>query len=233
MGLKEKVKVLNNDLANYTQATLNNDINTILEYTYPAIFNLIAREDMQVQLEEAMNSEQAPKITKLTTTIDQPLQNFSNGEYTTILADTSMVMKSPYPENSELNEILVTTLKTQMGENSSVAYDTEKCVFNIKKTGQIVAIQEGDKGWKFVDYQTAMNASAEEQLLPEEIAQALFTKKIYPKVKVESEEKPFSLADYDIEGNYIEESSDSISSLLDIEEMHISCLLYTSPSPRD
>jgi len=171
----EQTDSLKQALANYKQAVLENNVSTILDYTYPAVFGLASREDMQAGLEQMAASGQAPNVTKLDTSIDSPIQVFSKGTFATVTADTAMTMPSPEPENDEMNELILSTLKTQMGADSEVSFNAEQGIFNISKSGKLIAISEEDSDWKFIDYDHAQASAAQggAQLLPEEIAKAL------------------------------------------------------------
>ena len=86
-----------------------------------------------------------------------------------------MTMPSPEPESAEMNEYLLSTLKTQMGADSEVTFNAEEGIFNISKSGKLIAINEEDSGWKFIDYDHAQASAAQggAQLLPEDIAKTL------------------------------------------------------------
>ena len=171
----EQEDSLNAALTDYNTAVKANDISTVLDHTYPSVFLLASKEEMLASLEQVTKSGAAPEITFLETKADFPIKNFSEGSYTTIDAETRMTMNSPSPEDAQINEVILSTLRAQMGEQSEVSYDAENGVYTINKIGQIVAINEGDSGWKFLDLEHAKTTLAQggPQLMPEDIAAAL------------------------------------------------------------
>ena len=174
-GIKagESLASLNKALTIFSKASIDGDVKTILDYTYPQLFDLVPREQMQTGLEQMLASEGAPEITNLETKVDESIQKYGEGVFTKVIADTSMNMKSPDPENAETNEFMLGMLQEQMGEGSSVSYDNEKGMFSISKSGTLIAINEGTSGWKFIDYDQALAAQATTPILPKEIAEKL------------------------------------------------------------
>lgn len=173
INVGDSLASLNKALTTFSKASIDGDIETILAYTYPPLFDLVPREQMQAGLEQMLASEGAPEITNLETKVDDSIQKYSQGIFTKVTADTSMNMKSPDPENTETNEFMLGLLQEQMGDGSSVAFDNEKGMFHISKSGTLVAINEDDSGWKFIDYDQALAAQATTPILPKEIAEKL------------------------------------------------------------
>ena len=169
----DQLTTLNETLSIYRQAVLDNDFDTALDLTYPSIFTLAPRAEMQAGLEQMAASGQAPQVKKVLTEVNPPIRDFSNGVFTTINTDIEMVLNSPDPDNAEVNDFLLTTLKTQMGADSNVSYNAEEASFNIQKQGLFVAINEADSGWKFFDYEQALSAPEASKLLPADILEAL------------------------------------------------------------
>lgn len=169
----DSLEALNKVLLAYNEATINGDVDTILDYTYPQLFDLAPREQMQASLEQMFTSEGAPEIFNLDTNVDGPIQNYNDGVFTTVTASTDMSMKSPDPENTETNEFMLNMLQEQMGASSSVAFDDENGSFNISRAGKLIAINEGDSEWKLIDYEQALAVQATTPIIPEDIAEKL------------------------------------------------------------
>jgi len=175
----DSVVKLNEALSAYTKASIDGDVDTIFSYTYPKLFDLAPREQMEAAITQAMNSEMAPKLTKLDTNVQLPLQKYSDGVFTLVLADSSMKMKAPESSTEDINQAMLGALQSQMGEGSNVTFDSEKSLFQIDKPGKLVAINEGSTGWKFIDYDQALAAAAAStvQLLPADIVEKLSAEK--------------------------------------------------------
>jgi len=171
----DAVDSLNKALEAYKQATIENDIDTILSYMYPKLFELASREQMKAAIQQVRDSGMAPQITKFDTDIQLPLEEYSDGVFVITLADTSMEMSPLESATTEENESMVGLIQSHMGNESDVRYDDEKNLFYINKIGKLIAINEASSGWKFVDYEQAVAAAATStvQILPTDIAEKI------------------------------------------------------------
>ena len=81
----DQLTTLNETLSIYRQAVLDNDFDTALDLTYPSIFTLAPRAEMQAGLEQMAASGQAPQVKKVLTEVNPPIRDFSNGVFTCLL----------------------------------------------------------------------------------------------------------------------------------------------------
>lgn len=167
-----ELKSLNSALERYTQATIDNDIPTLLTFVYPKVFTLLPKEKMEVMLERMYASGKAPNITEITHKQIAPIKKYDKGLYSVVTSTMSMELKSPTPDNAKFEEILLDKLKRQMGANAEVTLDKSKHLFIVKRESQIVAINENNEGWKFVGYEQAKKYAAK-NIIPKSITDNL------------------------------------------------------------
>ncbi len=166
------VKELNDALASYSKATIDNDIPKLLTFVYPKVFTLLPKDRMKAMLEKMYASGKAPNITDIEHKEISAIQKYDAGIYSVITSFMSMELKSPTPENPKFEEILLEKLKKQMGENAQVTLDASRHIFLVKRESRIIGINEDNKGWKFVGYDQAKKY-AEKNIIPKSITDNL------------------------------------------------------------
>ncbi len=167
-----EIRELNSALESYSNATVDNDIPTLLTFVYPKVFTLLPKDKMQAMLEKMYASGKAPNITDIKHKNVSAIKKYDAGVYSVITSAMSMELKSPTPENAKFEEILLDKLKKQMGMDAEVTLDTSKHIFLVKRESRIIGINEEQKGWKFVGYDQAKKY-ATKNIIPKSITDNL------------------------------------------------------------
>ena len=163
---------LKNALNAYSDATINNDVTTLLSFVYPKVFTLISKERMQRTLTNVYASKKAPNITDIDHQKISPIKPYDAGLYSIIDSKMTMELKSPILDNNKLEVLLYDRLKSQMGTSAEIIHDKRNHIFTIKKKSQIIGIKEGSEGWKFVGYEQAKKY-ASKKVIPQSIMKNL------------------------------------------------------------
>ncbi|MCK5853749.1 MAG: hypothetical protein KAG56_00920 [Sulfurovaceae bacterium] len=163
---------LKNALNTYSNATINNDVTTLLSFVYPKVFTLISKERMKKTLTNVYASRKAPNITDIDHQKISSIMPYDAGLYSIIDSKMTMKLKSPVVDNEKLEVLLYDRLKSQMGTSAEITHDKRNHIFIIKKKSQIIGIKEGSEGWKFVGYEQAKKY-ASKKVIPQSIMKNL------------------------------------------------------------
>jgi len=167
---KEQIE-LQDALSNYTHATLNNDVDTLVSFVYPKVFTLVPKEKMTSMLTEMYASGKAPNIKEIQHINLTPITKYDQGTFSIITSVMSMELNSPR-QDPNFEAFMLDMLKKKLGENSKITLDAEKHQFLISNESKIIGINEGTEGWKFVGYDQAKQY-ASKNILPKEITDTL------------------------------------------------------------
>ncbi|MCK5898711.1 MAG: hypothetical protein KAG06_06540 [Methylococcales bacterium] len=184
----DMTKNLNATLDAYGKILLSGEIEKSLDYAYPAIFKLTSKQKTFDSLVAMKNSGKAPKIVSLTQKADLPVKKYSKGIYTTVPFSMDMIMNitPPMPKADkkktaeikammnnpkkleEFKAFMIKMFKSQMGDDVVLTTEKGSKEINIKKTGSYLALNEENKGWKFIDL-APMTMKQAKEILPKDI----------------------------------------------------------------
>ena len=169
---KSEMLGLKSALTNYTNATINNDIDTLITFVYPKVFTLLSKEKMIKMLKKMYSSGKAPKITAIEHTNFSSLETYKGGSFSIVTSLMSMELNSPAVDNPKLEDMMCEMLKRQMGKDAEVSLDKSRHVFFVKKESKVIAIKEGIEGWKFIGYEQAKKYTAKD-IIPKAISKKI------------------------------------------------------------
>ncbi len=162
---------LKSDIESYKKATMNGDVDKLIDYVYPTVFKLMPKDVMIKQLKAAYSSGMMPKINKMEIVKIYPIQKFDKGEFTTVDYTMNLDMDSSKMPK-EIKSKMLDMLKSKLGSKSKVTQDDKNNLFHIEKFSTMYAIKEGNSSWKFIEKdQTKMLKT--KKLLPAQIAEKL------------------------------------------------------------
>lgn len=188
---------LNKTLEDYKQAQMKLDAEKMIGYTYPAMFKTLPKKEMVAMLKEGIKSGQMPKVNKLVHKAHTPLKHYSKGLYTLVdydmdatmdltppkdnIEQTAMheKMKKDPTEMKKFKTFMISMIKSQLGDGIEISSKEGSMIFDIKKKGQYMALNEGAE-WKFVEI-SPMALTTLESVLPDDLVKkekALFANKI-------------------------------------------------------
>ena len=167
-----EMKSLKKALNSYSDATINNDVTTLLSFIYPQVFTLISKERMEKRLRNVYSSKRAPNITNIDHQKISSIMRYDAGLYSVIDSKMTMKLNSPVVDNDKFEILLYDRLKSQMGTTAEIIHDKRKHLFIIKKKSQIIGIKEGKEEWKFVGYEQAKKY-ASKKIIPQSIMKNL------------------------------------------------------------
>ncbi|MBD3794040.1 MAG: hypothetical protein IE889_07795 [Campylobacterales bacterium] len=166
---ESEADTLHSALTEYTNATINHEVDKLITFVYPKVFTLIDKDQMVYLLKKIEASGKAPKITQIAHKDISDIYTYEKGVYSIILSDMYMELKSPVINNPEYEMFLYVMLKKQMGGDAVIDFDKSRHLYRIKKDSKIIGINEENQGWKFVGYEQAKKYASWD-IIPKEIA---------------------------------------------------------------
>jgi len=149
-----KMQELKKSLDQYTQATIDNDIDTLISFIYPKAFTIIPKDKMVAMLKKSYAQKNIPQVKDVKHLSIEPIEKYDAGVYSMIISSLTTVINSPRPNDTKFEAYMLTTLQKQLGERGKVSFDKEKHQFSIKHTTKTVAMKE-DKNWTFTGFKQA------------------------------------------------------------------------------
>ena len=161
------IKGLESALESYTEATINNDVDTLMNFVYPKVFTVVPKEKMAEVLTKAYASGKVPMVKNVKHVDIEPTEKYDAGIFTFITSTMTTELKSPKPDNADFEAYMLEMLKKQLKDKGTVTFDKEKHVYIVNHSDKTIAINEND-GWKFAGVNQAKKY-AEKGLLPQAI----------------------------------------------------------------
>ena len=159
-------------LDEYTDATMNHQVDKLMTFVYPKVFSLISEDKMVSLLNRLYSSGKAPKIIGIEHKYISDIQVYEGGVYSLIISDMYMELVSPATNSPEHELFYYMLLKKRMGSNSTVNFDRKRHLYRVKKESKIIAIKEKNQGWKFVGCEQAKKYASRD-IIPKQIAMLL------------------------------------------------------------
>ena len=150
----KEMKSLKISLSEYTEATISNDIDTLVGFIYPKAFTFLPKEKMIKMFKKTFSSGNAPEVKDVNHTKIEAIKKYDAGIYSIITSSMTTVIKSPKPDNQKAEAYLLTTLQKQIGSRGTVTFDKEKHLFNIQHSNKTIALNE-EGSWKFIGFKQA------------------------------------------------------------------------------
>ncbi len=184
----ETVKSLNTALDSYKRVLLSGKIEKSLDYAYPPVFNITPKKSILEELTSIKNSTNSPQIIDVDQSAELPIKKYSKGFYTTInftmdmVMDMTPILSENNPQEAEEIQAMLESpqelakfkrymrqmLKMSMGADTEVMFKDESLVVSVKKQDSHLAINEDNKGWRFIDLSPIPFEQAK-GILPDEI----------------------------------------------------------------
>lgn len=168
----KQIKSLEIQLDNYFDALKKSDVQNMMDYIYEPSFELVSREVLISSYKKMFKDERVPKINDIKKINIQAIKEYKKGFFTKAYYDATLTMVAPSKKEEEIKRfksILETMLKEKKPE---ISYDNKTSTFKLKINTFILAINEDDRGWKFVADNFIDNLK-QAKLLPEEISNSL------------------------------------------------------------
>ena len=150
----KEMKSLKKALSIYTQATINNDSETLVTFIYPKAFTVVPKKEILKMLKRTFASGKVPKIENVKHIKIEKVQKFDDGLYSIITSSMNTIIKSPRPDDLEFEEDRLKKLQKRLSSRGKVTLDKERHLFNIQHTNKTIAVNE-DGSWKFIGFKQA------------------------------------------------------------------------------
>ncbi len=184
------IKSLEHTLEKYKELTIKSDMVGTLEYIYPAVFKITPKEMLLKHFKTLKDIGKMPKVESFTYSIVKPLKSYDKGIYGVVNSSTTIEMNITPPidkSNKEAyakvqailddpeklkayKEFNLKVLKMQLGKDIKMSSDENSMLVKIERPSRLIAINEENKGWKFVSPTHAI-LSRLKPLLPKEIVE--------------------------------------------------------------
>ncbi len=135
----------------YKKATMSNDVEGILSYIYPAVFNLVPRDRLKAIMSEMFASDQKANITALEFQDVGAVQNFSKGRFSLVKYQMELQLPHPGDATPDMDKGMIEVLKSKMGRKTKITIDEKRGLVLIVKPSVLLAIKEGQTGWKVLE----------------------------------------------------------------------------------
>ncbi len=152
----------------YKKATMSNDVEGILSYIYPALFKLVPRDRLKAIMSEMFASAQKATITALEFQDVGAIQNFSKGQFSIVKYQMELQLPHPGDATPDMDKGMIEVLKTKMGRETKVTIDEKRKLVLIVKPSVLLAIKEGQTGWKVLEKENS-ELIKKAGLLPEDL----------------------------------------------------------------
>jgi len=188
---------LDTALETYKELQVKGDMEKTLEYIYPPVFTITPKKILLQSFKMAEESGKMPKIIAFNVERKQTLIKYDKGVYTLLPYSVEMTMDLTPPVTKEnkdeyakveamlkdpkqieaYKKFTLNILKMSLGKDTQVDSKEGSLLINIKKSSKLLAINENNAGWKFIEAD------------PQAIA---LVKSVIPKEIVENEKEIFS-----------------------------------------
>jgi hypothetical protein len=148
------MKELKDALSQYTKATINKDINTLISFIYPKAFTILSKEKMTKMLKKTFASGKVPTVKDVKHTKIDTIEKYDGGLYSIITSSMTTIIKSPRPNNKKFETYMLETLQKRLSSRGTVTLDKKKHLFNIQHINRTIALNETGK-WKFIGFKQA------------------------------------------------------------------------------
>jgi hypothetical protein len=133
---------LNKRLAEYMSYSKDMNIDKLLDYMYPRLFELAPKEQLKQALENAYNNAEIEiKLDSLAMGNVLPISKFSRGAFTKFSYTVKMRMKLMTKEMEESTDMILQSFKSSFGEEN-VSYDETAKFFWVYQTKDGIAIKD-------------------------------------------------------------------------------------------
>ncbi|HEV7779762.1 MAG TPA: hypothetical protein VGO58_00770 [Chitinophagaceae bacterium] len=143
-------------LSYFMKANDNMDIEKVLDYTYPKLFEIVPRAQLLQFMKDGFNNKEV-KVEMDSLTVDKvyPVFEEGKGNYAKVIYSMVMIMTftkdSAQGNSDETNEMIRATMAEKYGENN-VNLDKATGVLRIRQTSPMIAAKdEHSKEWTFVN----------------------------------------------------------------------------------
>lgn len=187
---KSMEATLTEALEAYKEIQLAGDLEKSLDYVYPPVFTVTPKEMLEQGFKMAKESGKMPKIMTFTVENNQALKKYDKGVYVVLPYSMKMNMDLTPPvskENKEeyakveemLNdpkkvesykEFTLNMLKMTMGKGAEINSKEGSLLIDITKTSKLLAINEAQNGWKFIEADPQAIAPVK-SVIPQEIVE--------------------------------------------------------------
>lgn len=150
----KEMKEFKTSLSEYTEATVNSDVEKLVSFIYPKAFTIISKEIMLKKLKKAYLSKSIPMVENVKHLKITPIEKYDAGTYSIITSSMTTLLKSPKPDNADFESYMLEMLQGKLATRGTVRLDKEKHIFNIQHTNKTIALKEKG-GWKFIGFKQA------------------------------------------------------------------------------
>lgn len=139
-------------LSEFMQVNDKMDLEKVLDYTYPKLFEIVPRPQLLEAMKQGFNNDEV-KVELDSLQVDKihPIFDEGKGSYAKVIY--SMVMNMSLLKNNndeETSKVILATLREKYGENNVTS--NEAGVIRIRTTSPMVAVKDAyAKEWSFVN----------------------------------------------------------------------------------
>jgi len=169
-------EIFERDIASFMDGTVSGDFETVLDMTYPKLFDLISRDQMQQMLSSVLNNPEM-KMSISVDSIQKIYEPLVEGAETFRRIDYISVMRMNlgdelWKEKGAMVEGMQVSMPTA---NVTIEDATQSLLIN--QLSSMIAIQaEGSSNWKYLQFQPNQLVMLK-SLIPESIVDQMFETK--------------------------------------------------------
>ncbi|MCF6198993.1 MAG: hypothetical protein L3J67_06265 [Hyphomicrobiaceae bacterium] len=159
-------------LKNYQQATIDQNVDQVMMFTYPGMFKILPKEQMRQGLVEMYGKGAAPKIRQMVFSTPGSPRPYSRGQFVVIKYHVKMEVPRPGDATPDIDRHIIKIMKRQLGEAVVVIIDEKNSLIKISRDTEMIVLNEDNQGWKMIEKDN-LGWLIRNGALPEDLAKML------------------------------------------------------------
>ena len=159
-------------LKNYQQATIDQNVDQVMTFTYPGMFKILPKEQMRKGLVEMYGKGTAPKIRQMVFATPDSPRAYSKGQFVVIKYHVKMEVPRPGDATPDIDRHIIKIMKRQLGEAVEVIIDEKNSLIKVSRDTEMIVLNEDNQGWKMIEKDN-LGWLIRNGVLPEDLAKVL------------------------------------------------------------
>lgn len=155
-GYTSDESTLNRSLDNYKTALLEKDVETVVDYLYPALYNKKASKELLYEKQEKLFEKNT--ITDINLIPILPIKTYSEGVYILVKYSKIMTMEidplGAADNDKRKRRMLLFFLRDSLKKGDTFNVDEDNNIINIEKHGTFIFLNKAKSGWKYIDIES-------------------------------------------------------------------------------
>ena len=156
----------------YRAANLARNADAMMSFVYPGFFIFLPRAKIEASIREMVADKAAPRTTAIELMEISPLEPYGKGQFAHIKYTLKLELVRPGDATPQIDQMVAKMMKTRMGPDTQIVLDEQRDVFLVTGMVQLLALKEGEEGWKMIKVRQ-LPVLLHNKALPEDLAAKL------------------------------------------------------------